>query len=247
MSTGSSSAALPRNREGSKRRVREDEQVGPEHDGVHASVPEAVSAEPVEGVKQMTTNLKQVIIGSQSLGGGAREKISGLDSYMESSDNSESIHPTTEGVERPSMHERRALANLMKDGSTGEKKHALKGAAKDIDKPKRSKKIINPSILESVKALKEQGLDDGGVLNRVGQTDRWLVGAAGNGPEWLLHVVGTARAEEAARLILVLWKAWFVRNEWTHAGRWIGGEASVKFLTNYWESLTGGEAACRFG
>jgi len=44
-----------------------------------------------------------------------------------------------------------------------------------------------------------------------------------SGPEWLLQVIGASTKEEAGRLILILWRAWFVRNEWTHAGRWVGG------------------------
>ena len=60
-----------------------------------------------------------------------------------------------------------------------------------------------------------------------------------SGPEWLLQVIGASTKEEAGRLILILWRAWFVRNEWTHAGRWVGGDASTRFLTNYWESLEG--------
>ena len=59
-----------------------------------------------------------------------------------------------------------------------------------------------------------------------------------SGPEWLLHIVGTASVEEAARLMLVLWRAWFVRNEWVHAARWIRGDISVNFLAAYWESLS---------
>ena len=46
-----------------------------------------------------------------------------------------------------------------------------------------------------------------------------------SGPEWLLQVIGASTKEEAGRLILILWRAWFVRNEWTHAGRWVGGDA----------------------
>ena len=59
-----------------------------------------------------------------------------------------------------------------------------------------------------------------------------------SGPEWLLHAVGTAPAEEVARLILILWRAWFIRNEWVHAKRWIRSKASVSFLSSYWEALS---------
>ena len=36
------------------------------------------------------------------------------------------------------------------------------------------------------------------------------------GPEWLLHIVSLSEPDSAARLILTMWRAWFVRDRWTH-------------------------------
>ena len=59
-----------------------------------------------------------------------------------------------------------------------------------------------------------------------------------SGPEWLLHVVSISEPESAARLILTMWRAWFVRDRWTHEGKWLNIQASVNFLLNYWDSLS---------
>jgi len=59
------------------------------------------------------------------------------------------------------------------------------------------------------------------------------------GPEWLLHVIGASTKEEAGRLVLILWRVWFARTEWIHSGRWVGVEASIRFLMKYWEDLNG--------
>ena len=59
-----------------------------------------------------------------------------------------------------------------------------------------------------------------------------------SGPEWLLLLIDRVNMEEAAQLLLILWRSWFVRNELTHGGRWIPIESSVSFLASYWESLS---------
>ena len=58
------------------------------------------------------------------------------------------------------------------------------------------------------------------------------------GPEWLLNVINTSDPDTAAQLILILWRAWFVRNKWVHDGRWINGKTSADFLSSYWDSLS---------
>jgi len=60
-----------------------------------------------------------------------------------------------------------------------------------------------------------------------------------NVPEWLLLLIDRVDAEEAAQVVLVLWRAWFVRNELTHNGRWTPLQNSVSFLSNYWTTRTG--------
>lgn len=57
------------------------------------------------------------------------------------------------------------------------------------------------------------------------------------GPEWLLHVVALSDPESAARVILILWRAWFVRDKWTHEHRWLNESASENFLLRYSETL----------
>ena len=58
-----------------------------------------------------------------------------------------------------------------------------------------------------------------------------------SGPEWLLLLIDRKKSEVAARLLLILWRAWFVRNEPTHGGRWIPMERSISFLSSYWDTL----------
>jgi len=59
-----------------------------------------------------------------------------------------------------------------------------------------------------------------------------------SGPEWLLQLIDRNNTGEAARLLLILWRAWYVRNELTHGGRWIPTEGSVNFLSGYWATLS---------
>jgi len=58
-----------------------------------------------------------------------------------------------------------------------------------------------------------------------------------NGPEWLLLLMDRLERVVAAQLLLILWRAWFVRNELTHNGRWQPMARSVSFLTSYWDTL----------
>jgi hypothetical protein len=57
-----------------------------------------------------------------------------------------------------------------------------------------------------------------------------------SGHEWLLQLIDNIDVETAGRLVL-LWRAWFVRNELTHSNQKLSIQGSVGFLTNYWESL----------
>jgi hypothetical protein len=49
----------------------------------------------------------------------------------------------------------------------------------------------------------------------------------------LLRIIDKVDTEMASKLILLLWRAWFVRNELTHSGRKLSIVASVGFLKNY--------------
>lgn len=57
------------------------------------------------------------------------------------------------------------------------------------------------------------------------------------GHEWLLHLIDKYDAEVMGRLVLILWRACYIRNELAHTTRKLSITASVGFLMNYWESL----------
>jgi hypothetical protein len=52
------------------------------------------------------------------------------------------------------------------------------------------------------------------------------------GCDWLLRLIGKRNVEDAGRLVLILWRAWFVRNELTHSARKLSIVQSVGFLLN---------------
>lgn len=54
------------------------------------------------------------------------------------------------------------------------------------------------------------------------------------GPSWLLILLSTLDVDEAAQLLLLLWRTWFVRNEITHGAKAPAVTASMGFLMTYW-------------
>ena len=48
-----------------------------------------------------------------------------------------------------------------------------------------------------------------------------------NGPEWLLLLIDRLDTQAAAQLVLIFWRAWFIRNELTHEGRWSPIQKSI--------------------
>jgi len=56
------------------------------------------------------------------------------------------------------------------------------------------------------------------------------------GHEWLLELIDNLDGQSAGRLLLLLWRSWFNRNEVTH-GKTVSLLGSVKFLTNYSDEL----------
>ena len=62
------------------------------------------------------------------------------------------------------------------------------------------------------------------------------------GPEWLLGIVDTQPVEQVACLLLIFWRAWFIRNEPTHSNKKLSLEGSVSFLENYWMLILEGVA-----
>lgn len=70
---------------------------------------------------------------------------------------------------------------------------------------------------------------------------RWCLPVEKNlqfsGPDWLLRVIDEADPESAGKLLLIFWRAWFIRNELTHANRKLSITGSISFLENYWNTL----------
>jgi len=57
------------------------------------------------------------------------------------------------------------------------------------------------------------------------------------GPEWLLHMIDISDTAVGAHLVLLLWRTWYVRDRWTHEGKWLNTASSINFLLSYWDSL----------
>jgi ribosomal protein L32 len=57
------------------------------------------------------------------------------------------------------------------------------------------------------------------------------------GSEWLLRLIDSSSTDDVGRVLLILWRAWFVCNELTHSTRRLSIVGSVNFLLDYWETL----------
>jgi hypothetical protein len=58
-----------------------------------------------------------------------------------------------------------------------------------------------------------------------------------SGPDWLLLLLASVDEETAAHILLILWRAWYLRNDIVHGNGTCLIVGSVKFLMNYSESL----------
>jgi hypothetical protein len=58
-----------------------------------------------------------------------------------------------------------------------------------------------------------------------------------SGHEWLLRLIDKHDKVVMWKLVLILWRAWFIHNELTHTNRKLCIMGSVNFLMSYWESL----------
>ena len=85
-------------------------------------------------------------------------RVSGLDSFMDSSGTSKSSGLGANATDHPSMLERLAGFKATKAGIGGDRKVSpgVRGVAKDIEKPKRNKKAAN--IVATIQELEEAGL-----------------------------------------------------------------------------------------
>jgi hypothetical protein len=59
------------------------------------------------------------------------------------------------------------------------------------------------------------------------------------GPDWLLILLGQLTNELKARFLLMLWRAWYLRNGVVHGHGTRTITGSAHFLVNYWETLQG--------
>jgi hypothetical protein len=57
------------------------------------------------------------------------------------------------------------------------------------------------------------------------------------GPDWLLILLSQLNVGLKAKILLMIWRAWYLRNEVVH-GQGTGSiTGAVHFLVNYWEAL----------
>jgi hypothetical protein len=57
------------------------------------------------------------------------------------------------------------------------------------------------------------------------------------GPDWLLHLISSVDSEARAKILLILWRAWYIRNDITHGKGTTTITGSAHFLKAYVESL----------
>jgi hypothetical protein len=53
------------------------------------------------------------------------------------------------------------------------------------------------------------------------------------GPNWLLHLLNIASEDERINTLLLLWRAWFLRNDFMHGKGKDSIRSSVEFLKSY--------------
>jgi hypothetical protein len=58
-----------------------------------------------------------------------------------------------------------------------------------------------------------------------------------SGPDWLLHFLSSVASEVKARIVLLLWHAWDLRNDVVHAKGMATIMGSANFLVSYEESI----------
>ena len=126
----------------------EDLVLSPEKGKVDSVVPEEI----VDGVKNMAVDPIIPDLNAKPAEP-VTGKVSGLDSYVGSSGTSESG-----ATDHPSMLERSATGKASKSSLAGDKRSPLgvRGAAKDLEKPKRNKKAGH--IAATIQELAEAGL-----------------------------------------------------------------------------------------
>jgi hypothetical protein len=56
-------------------------------------------------------------------------------------------------------------------------------------------------------------------------------------PDWLLHLISSVDSEARAKILLILWRAWYIRNDITHGKGTTTITGSAHFLKTYVESL----------
>ena len=125
----------------------------------HKGIRVAVSEELVAGVKRMGMDQVLPDLNDQVLSS-SPERVSGINSFEESTGGTESAP-----VSHLSMRDRLLLAKNSKEGDASEKKShvEVKVTTKEIEKPKRSKKVTHAHIASSIKELEKHGLASDGM------------------------------------------------------------------------------------
>ena len=136
------------------------------------------SEELVAGVSKMAVDTQVPDLNLQVPESG-KDKVSGLDSFVESSDTSGSFLPGGDAGDRISMHQRFMRSKVRKVEASGEKKFQLGvgSSTRDIEKQKKPKFVAHANIIESIKDLEKNRLSSENVLPEIKVEDeRAMVG-----------------------------------------------------------------------
>ena len=126
-------------------------------------VPHEESEDLVVGVQKMAVDTQLPDLNMQPPVA-PKDRVSGLDSFMESSGTSESSPPVTGAGDRigmAGMHQRFLMAKGGKVGASGERKFQLGvgSTTREIENQKKPKTVVHANILDSIKELEKNGLN----------------------------------------------------------------------------------------
>lgn len=130
------------------------------HSNSHAGVPVEETEELAKGVQNMAVdpNIPDLNVQPENSVGTGKERVSGLDSFFESEDGSINAKMESTKQDPIGLCERLQFAKGNKTGSSNEKKFQQIGPSKDIDKQRKLKQTLKPSISEAIRDLERKGL-----------------------------------------------------------------------------------------
>ena len=131
------------NQSQNKRRGRVEGQTsGGENPDTHKGIPPEVSEALADSVSRMGMDPDLPDLNDNPIPA-SLERVSGLNSFMGSSDATGISITDAIPISHLSMRDRLMMSKSSREGPSGEKKShvEVKGAAKDIEKPKRGKKV----------------------------------------------------------------------------------------------------------